>query len=58
MERFEEVGEKMKKLQSAYDYTDLKLKGNQSLLVPALKLLEMGAKENPKHPLPEVTSEE
>ncbi len=58
MERFEEVGEKMKKLQSAYDYAELKLKGNQSLLVPARKLLEMGAKENPKHPLPEITSEE
>lgn len=59
MERFDEMGDKIQKLQNAYEHAELKLKGNQSLLVPARKLVEMGAKENPKHPLPtQVTSDQ
>ena len=58
MERFDEMGDKIQKVQNAYEHAELKLKGNQSLLVPARKLVEMGAKENPKHPLPtQVTSD-
>ena len=59
MERFDEMGDKIQKVQNAYEHAELKLKGNQSLLVPARKLVEMGAKENPKHPLPtQVTSDQ
>ena len=58
MERFEDMGEKIQKLQGAYEHAEVKLKGNQSLLVPARKLIEMGAKESPKHPLPEPTTGE
>ena len=57
MERFDEMGDKIQKVQNAYEHAELELKGNQSLLVPARKLVEMGAKENPKHPLPSQTSD-
>ena len=54
IERFEDIGDKVDKLQKSYDSAHTKLTGNQSMLVPARKLVNMGAKENPKHPLPEI----
>lgn len=54
VERFEDIGDKVDKLQKSYDSAHTKLTGNQSMLVPARKLVNMGAKENPKHPLPEI----
>ncbi|MBQ6659686.1 MAG: DNA recombination protein RmuC [Prevotella sp.] len=56
VERFEDIGDKVDKLQKSYDSAHTKLTGNQSMLVPARKLVNMGAKENPKHPLPEIDS--
>lgn len=56
IERFEDIGDKVDKLQKSYDSAHTKLTGNQSMLVPARKLVNMGAKENPKHPLPEIES--
>ena len=56
IERFEDIGDKVDKLQKSYDSAHTKLTGNQSMLVPARKLVNMGAKENPKHPLPEIDS--
>ncbi len=54
VERFEDIGDKVEKLQKSYDSAHTKLTGNQSMLVPARKLVTMGAKENPRHPLPEI----
>lgn len=54
IERFEDIGDKVDKLQKSYDSAHTKLTGNQSMLVPARKLVNMGAKENPKHQLPEI----
>ncbi|MBQ9571194.1 MAG: DNA recombination protein RmuC [Prevotella sp.] len=56
IERFEDIGDKVDKLQKSYDSAHTKLTGNQSMMVPARKLVNMGAKENPKHPLPEIDS--
>ena len=56
IERFEDIGDKVDKVQKSYDSAHTKLTGNQSMLVPARKLVNMGAKENPKHPLPEIDS--
>ena len=56
IERFEDIGDKVDKLQKSYDSAHTKLTGNQSMLVPARKLVNMGAKENPKHPFPEIES--
>lgn len=57
-ERFDDINQKIGKLQEAYDNARRKLSGNQSLLTSARKLVDMGAKENPKHPLPKNNSEE
>ena len=54
MGRFEDIGAKISQLQNTYDSAHTKLTGNQSMLVTARKLVAMGAKENPKHPLPEI----
>ena len=52
-ERFEKLGDGLGSLQKQYDEARKKLNtGRQSLLGPARQLVEMGAKENPKRPLP------
>ena len=51
MERYNDLGEKIKKVNEAYDNARLKVDGKQSIGVSATKLIEMGAKESPKHPL-------
>jgi DNA recombination protein RmuC len=56
--RFEDLGSKLEQLQKSYDSAHTKLTGNQSMLVPARKLVTMGAKENPKHPLPGIEKNE
>lgn len=58
LERYDDINLKIGKLQESYDSARRKLLGNQSLLTSARKLVDMGAKENPKHPLPKSTSEE
>ena len=52
-ERFSDIGKKIEAVTKAYNEADKKLKtGNQSLVSPARKLVTMGAKEDPKKPLP------
>ena len=52
-ERFEKFGDGLDALQRQYDEARKKLNtGRQSLLGPARQLVELGAKENPKRPLP------
>ncbi len=54
VERFTKVGRGMESLQKAFDEADKSLRGNQSFMVSARKLVEMGAKENPRRPLPDI----
>lgn len=50
---FSEIGLRIDALNNTYHETEKKLKtGRQSLLVPALRLQEMGHKANMKYPLP------
>ena len=57
--RFEKLGVSIDALKGQYSDTQKKLfTGHQSLLVPARQLVEMGAKENPKRPLPEINEED
>ena len=52
-ERFDKLGEGITSLQRQYEESRKKLNtGRQSLLGPARQLVELGAKENPKRPLP------
>ncbi|MBQ9498642.1 MAG: DNA recombination protein RmuC [Bacteroidaceae bacterium] len=52
-ERFEKLGDGLDALQRQYEEARKKLNtGRQSLLGPARQLVELGAKENPKRPLP------
>ena len=52
-ERFDKLGEGITSLQRQYEESRKKLNtGRQSLLAPARQLVDMGAKENPKRPLP------
>lgn len=52
-ERFDKLGEGITSLQRQYEESRKKLNtGRQSLLAPARQLVELGAKENPKRPLP------
>lgn len=53
-ERFEKIGKDLTTAAASFDKANLVLKGNQSLYVPAKELIKMGAKENPKHPVPEI----
>lgn len=53
-ERFEKIGKDITAVTASFDKANLVLKGNQSLYVPAKELIRMGAKENPKHPVPEI----
>ncbi len=53
-ERFEKIGKDLTTASASFDKASLVLKGNQSLFVPAKELIKMGAKENPRHPVPEI----
>lgn len=57
MKRFEEIGDRIEKVQQSYDNARKKLDGRQSMLVPAKELKKLGAKENPLRPIPEVENE-
>lgn len=51
VKRFEEVGDRIQKLQQSYDGMHKRLDGKQSILVPARELKKLGAKENPLRPV-------
>jgi len=53
VERFERVGRNIESTNRAYEEAQKSMHGNQSFIVSARKLVEMGAKENTKRPLPE-----
>lgn len=57
VERFDKVGKNIEAAQKAYEEAQKSMKGNQSFVVPARKLVEIGAKENPKRPLPDIEEE-
>lgn len=56
-ERFERVGRNIDAVNKAYDDAQKSMRGNQSFIISARKLVEMGAKENARRPLPEVDEE-
>ena len=58
IKRYEDIGDKLQKVQQAYDNTRKKLDGHQSILVPARELRKLGAKENPLRPIPNMREEE
>ena len=58
IKRYEDIGDKLQKVQQAYDNTRKKLDGHQSILVPARELRKLGAKENPLRPIPDMREEE
>ena len=58
VQRFDEIGDKIQKVQQTYDNARKKLDGHQSLLVPARELKKLGAKENPMRPIPDKRTED
>jgi len=56
VERFERVGRNLDITKNAFDEAQKSLRGNQSFIVSARKMVEMGAKENAKRRLPEAES--
>ena len=53
-QRYNKLGDLMKRTQAAYDLADNKLiSGQQSVVKKAKELVELGAKENPNRPIPE-----
>lgn len=54
VERFDKIGKNLEGVQRAYDEAQKSMKGNQSFVGPARKLVEIGAKENPRRPLPDI----
>lgn len=56
-ERFERVGRNIDAVNKAYDDAQKSMRGNQSFIISARKLVEMGARENARRPLPEVDDE-
>lgn len=58
VERFEKIGKNIETVQKSFDDARKAIKGNQSFIVSARKLVEMGAKENPRRPLPDISSDE
>lgn len=59
VDRFNDVGVKLDAAQNAYKAAQGKLKdGNQNLLKPAQDLIKLGARQNPKHPLPKPVGED
>ena len=57
VQRFDEVGERIARVQQSYDNARKKLDGRQSILVPANELKKLGAKQNPVRPIPEISDE-
>lgn len=57
-ERFEKIGKNIETVQKSFDDARKAIKGNQSFIVSARKLVEMGAKENPRRPLPDISSDD
>lgn len=57
VERFDKIEKSIEGVQRAYDETKKSVKGNQSFMVPARKLVEIGAKMNPNRPLPDIEEE-
>lgn len=57
VERLDKVGKNIEAVQKAYEEAQKSMKGNLSFIVPARKLVEIGAKENPKRPLPDIEEE-
>lgn len=54
-QRYNKLGELMRKSQEAYDSADNKLiSGQQSVVKKARELIDLGAKENPNRPIPEL----
>jgi CRISPR/Cas system-associated protein Cas10 (large subunit of type III CRISPR-Cas system) len=45
-------------VQKSFDDARKAIKGNQSFIVSARKLVEMGAKENPRRPLPDISPDD
>lgn len=54
VERFEKIGRGLEATQKSYDEAMKSMKGNQSFIGSARKLVEIGAKENPRRPLPDL----
>lgn len=54
VERFDKVGKNLEAVQRSFDEAQKSMKGSQSFIGSARKLVAMGAKENPRRPLPEV----
>ena len=52
VERFDKIGKCLDTTQKAFDDAQKSMRGNQSFIVSARRLVEMGARENPKRPLP------
>lgn len=58
IERFDKIGKNIDAVQKSFDDARRAIKGNQSFIVSARKLVEMGAKENPRRPLPDVSPDD
>ncbi len=58
IERFDKIGKNIDAVQKSFDDARKAIKGNQSFIVSAHKLVEMGAKENPRRPLPDVSPDD
>lgn len=52
LKKYRDMGDRIHRLQEAYDATEKKLITGQSVLGSARKLLKLGAKEDKNHPLP------
>ena len=56
-ERFEKIGKGLETVQSAYEDARKAMSGNRGFISAARRLVDMGAKENPKRKLPEEEQE-
>lgn len=56
-ERFEKIGKGLEAVKSAYDDARKAMSGNRGFVSAARRLVDMGAKENPKRKLPEEEQE-
>lgn len=54
VERFERVGRNIEAVKKSFDEAQKSIRGNQSFIASAKKLVDMGAKENARRPLPEM----
>ena len=53
VERFDKIGRNVEAVQAAYDEAKKAMTGNRGFVTSVRKLVEMGAKENPRRKLPE-----